>query len=113
MRCLILDFPKVSLLIGITAITSKTLCFIFKIIDGTVSGTGDHVSLKQKHLQQQQLRQQQQQQQQQISSTSNDKDDLLLEIKRLRERIRGLESDNAALHLKMSRAQKDVDQVPA
>ena len=36
---------------------------------------------------------------------------MIHEIQRLRERIRGLESDNAALHLKMSRAQKDVDQV--
>jgi hypothetical protein len=57
------------------------------------------------------LQQQQQQQQQHHSSGPHNKEDLLLEIKRLRERIRGLESDNAALHLKMSRAQKDVDQV--
>jgi|LakMenEpi03Aug12_release.lakeMendotaPanAssembly.Ray.scaffolds.fasta_scaffold3079912_1 hypothetical protein len=53
--------------------------------------------------------QQQQQQQQQVPPKN--KEDLIHEIKRLRERIRGLESDNAALHLKMSRAQKDVDQV--
>jgi hypothetical protein len=58
-----------------------------------------------------QQQQQQQQQHQQHTSGPHNKEDLLLEIKRLRERIRGLESDNAALHLKMSRAQKDVDQV--
>ena len=58
-----------------------------------------------------QLQQLQQQLQQQLPQGAKNKEDMIHEIKRLRERIRGLESDNAALHLKMSRAQKDVDQV--
>jgi seryl-tRNA synthetase len=63
--------------------------------------------------QQQQLQQLQQQLQQKLPHQigAKNKEDMIHEITRLRERIRGLESDNAALHLKMSRAQKDVDQV--
>ena len=38
------------------------------------------------------------------------KEELLLEIRRLRERIKGLESDNASMHTKLSKTQKDVDQ---
>ena len=36
------------------------------------------------------------------------KEELLLEIHRLRERIKGLETDNASMHTKLSTAQKDV-----
>ena len=108
----------------------------YKILTFSILGASDLLPLQHHHQQHQQLLQQQQHQQhlqhhhqqqqqqlqqhqqqlhqlqqQQQTSGSHNKEDLLLEIKRLRERIRGLESDNAALHLKMSRAQKDVDQV--
>lgn len=38
------------------------------------------------------------------------KEELLLEIHRLRERIKCLETDNASMHTKLSKAQKDVSQ---
>ena len=38
------------------------------------------------------------------------KEELLLEIHRLRERIKSLETDNASMHTKLSKAQKDVSQ---
>ena len=38
------------------------------------------------------------------------KEELLLEIRRLRERIRTLEGDNATMHLKLSRTQRDVEE---
>ena len=34
----------------------------------------------------------------------------MLEIRRLRERIKCLEGDNATMHLKLTKTQKDVDQ---
>ncbi|XP_071749640.1 uncharacterized protein [Lepeophtheirus salmonis] len=44
------------------------------------------------------------------TTTASGKEELLLEIRRLRERIKGLETDNASMHTKLSRTQKDVDQ---
>ena len=38
------------------------------------------------------------------------KEELQLEIRRLRERIKGLESENTTMHIKMSKTQQDVDQ---
>ena len=38
------------------------------------------------------------------------KEELLLEIQRLRERIKCLETDNASMHTKLSKTQKDVNQ---
>ena len=38
------------------------------------------------------------------------KEELLLEIHRLRERIKCLETDNASMHTKLSKAQRDVSQ---
>ncbi len=37
------------------------------------------------------------------------KEELLLEIKRLRERIKCLEGDNATMHFKLTKTEKDVD----
>jgi hypothetical protein len=38
------------------------------------------------------------------------KEELQLEIRRLRERIKGLEGDNTSMYLKLSKTQQDVDQ---
>ena len=38
------------------------------------------------------------------------KEELQLEIRRLRERIKGLESENTTMHIKLSKTQQDVDQ---
>ncbi len=44
------------------------------------------------------------------SAAQPPKEELLLEIKRLRDRIKCLEGDNATMHIKLSKTQKDVDQ---
>lgn len=38
------------------------------------------------------------------------KEELQVEIRRLRERIKGLESENTTMHIKLSKTQQDVDQ---
>ena len=48
-----------------------------------------------------------------IETSENDpekKEELLLEIHRLRERIKCLETDNASMHTKLSKEQKNVSQ---
>ena len=48
--------------------------------------------------------------QQQPSVFEPQKEELLLEIQRLRTRIKCLETDNASMHTKLSKTQKDVNQ---
>lgn len=44
------------------------------------------------------------------SPDASAKEELQLEIRRLRERIKGLESENTTMHIKLSKTQQDVDQ---